>query len=111
MGAAVWVKLDDGFSRHPKILSIPDGALRLHLDAMCYAAAYLTDGQVRAESLLDPKPGRIRALTDAGLWVPNGSGGWQLHDWLEYQPRAADVLKRREHDRERLRRWRERNGG
>jgi hypothetical protein len=105
----MWVKLDDGFARHPKILAIPDPALRLHLDAMCYAAGYLTDGRVETGALLDPKPARIRALVEVGLWVPIGAGRYELHDWHDYQPSADDVRKRRAATAERLRRWRERN--
>jgi hypothetical protein len=110
MGAAVWVKLDDGFARHPKVTSITDTALRLHLEGMCYAAHYLTDGYV-PRSLVARRFPAARSLERAGLWEAEQDGsGWRIHDWAEYQPRAESVLKRRSSDAERLRKWRERNG-
>ena len=102
----VWVKLDDGFAKHPKITGISDAALRLHLEAMCYSAAYLTDGRV-PRSVVDRRGRAASSLEQAGLWERDQSGnGWVIHDWAEYQPRADSVLKRRARDAERVRRWR-----
>jgi hypothetical protein len=102
----VWVKLDDGFGQHPKVQAISDAALRLHIEAMCYSAAYLTDGRV-PRSLVARRFPAARSLVEIGLWEAEQAGsGWRIHDWAEYQPPAESVRKRRARDAERQARWR-----
>ena len=43
-----WVKLDDGFTDHPKIASLSDSAFRTFVTALCYCNKNLTDGFVPA---------------------------------------------------------------
>ncbi|WP_185292755.1 hypothetical protein [Mycolicibacterium litorale] len=45
-------------------------------------------------------------LVDVGLWHPV-EGGWEFHDWDEYQETSEIVKKRRDDARERQRRLRE----
>ncbi len=94
-----WVKIDDGFIDHPKIARLSDRAFRVHIRALCYSAQHLTDGFLPA-SVFDPVLNRMqrasRELRD-GLWtiVP---GGYQVHDYLHYNPSKNQVLQRRASD-------------
>jgi hypothetical protein len=112
-----WVKLDDGFADHPKVLGLSDSAFRLYVTALCYSARYLTDGTVpsafanNAVSLaLDIERSPIRELLDVGLWLPSTSdpNDYEIHDFLEYNPSKGDVEHERERNAVRQRRFRER---
>lgn len=96
-----WVRLDDGFSDHPKVVGLSDSAFRTHVSALCYCNRHLTDGHVPAvigNSCVDE-------LVDAGLWSMNGSG-YVIHDYLEFQPSRASVLEERAKAAERMRKHR-----
>lgn len=93
-----WLKLDDSFGDHPKIDALSDGAYRLHVQAMNYAARNLLDGRVpdgRPERLMQRfKRGYLVELERAGLWERNGAG-WMIHDFLVYNPSKEEVEERR----------------
>jgi hypothetical protein len=64
-----WVRLDDGFPNHPKIIGLSDGAFRLYITALCYSNAYLTDGiipQITVKKLSNSR--HISSLIEANLW-------------------------------------------
>lgn len=103
----MWVKLDDGFADHPKVRAMSDKALRAHVNALCYAARFLTDGHVPRETLRVISSPRVTAeLVDLGAWDRNGDGGIVIHDYLDHQPSRADVEREREAARARMRRLR-----
>jgi hypothetical protein len=88
-----WVKLDDHFADHPKILGLSDGAYRAFVDGLCYSARFLTDGHiptaaVKVVTRRRPKP--VAELIKAGLWEQNGDGVI-VHDYLEFQPSRSEV--------------------
>ena len=108
-----WVKLDDGFAEHPKMEQVGPLGLALHVAALCYCSRHLTDGHIPAGKvprLLNLPSWRkaVAGLVDAGAWeeVP---GGYQLHDYLHYQPSRAEVEAERTKARDRMRR--RRSGG
>jgi hypothetical protein len=111
-----WVKLDDGFADHPKVLALDDRAFRWFVWSLCYSARQLTDGFVplgvlRGGPLVTRKytfERALRVLRGAGLWH-EVDGGIQIHDYLDYNPNRAQTLKRREKQLERWHRWKERN--
>lgn len=115
----MWVRIDDGFADHPKVLAL--GPLMhyvrsLQIAALCYAARHLTDGYLDAASAaclfpadtfaaaclvkLAPKQGWADVMVKAGLW-DRVSGGYQIHDYLDYNPPRAKVLAKRARERER----------
>ena len=64
-----WVRLDDGFPNHPKIIGLSDGAFRLYITALCYSNAYLTDGIIPQKTVKKLSNFRhISALVEANLW-------------------------------------------
>lgn len=119
----MWVKLDDGFVDHPKIARVGAVGAWLQLQALCYANRNLTDGFVpwgvarsfvaRGQDYTDEADrcwslaltcgmqGRDleemdwpAVLVAAGIWelVP---GGYQIHDYKDYQPTKVQVLAHR----------------
>ena len=64
-----WVRLDDGFPNHPKIIGLSDGAFRLYITALCYSNAYLTDGIIPQKTVKKLSNSRhISALVESNLW-------------------------------------------
>jgi len=123
-----WVQMDDHFADHPKVLGMGDFAplaIALQVRAFCYAARYLTDGFIPDGAIpgllmsfdkwgieTGGVPGMMSVgssadlfdwpamMVSAGLWEAR-EGGFAIHDYLEYNPSKAVVLKRRESDRKR----------
>jgi len=102
----VWVKVDDKFPRHPKVL-VAAGELgrygharvvNVALQGMCYAAEHLTDGFIPREavkSFIDPHPFEVAdVLVKVTLWH-EAEGGYQVHDWAAYNPSAEETKERR----------------
>lgn len=113
-----WVKLDDQFAHHPKVLRVGPLSGWLHVCALTYCAQYLTDGfipKAAVNSLADYSCLReeighvaegivgmdvLPPLLKHGLWT-EVEGGYLIHDYLEYNPSRDDVLKKRRLDAER----------
>jgi hypothetical protein len=123
-----WIRLDEDFPDHPKIIAAGPLAAWLHVKAIGYCNRYLTDGFVpRAkartlESWEDVTPLRdayatdaltsekvsdhlIQRLVAAAMWRVV-DGGYQIHDYLKFQPSREKVLAEREAERLRKERWR-----
>ncbi len=115
-----WVSIDDQFHDHPKAEQVGPLGRDLYVAGLEYANRNLTDGFIpkatagRLVSFYEI-PGInvtvnpydvVQLLLDAGLW-DSTDGGFQIHDYLEYQPSSEEVTKRRELKRERQQRWRE----
>ncbi len=101
----MWVKLDDGFTDHPKIMAVGPMAAWLHVCALCYCGRFLTDGEVpkvQVRKLADVKnPDKLAgALVDAGLWFDAGNA-YLIHDYLDYNPTREKVEQDREAARQR----------
>lgn len=100
-----WLKIDDHFAENRKVAKLSDRAFRLHLIALCYCARNLTDGYLDKKAtnvvcaILDrPSPRRyIKELVEQRLWRDWEEGhGYQLNDYLEYNPDAETVRARAE---------------
>jgi len=95
-----WIRFEDNFPEHPKVLEVTDAAFRLHVRAVGYCSRLLTDGRLTLSALSSLKHGRwglrlAAELVQAGLWE-QGDDGYQIHDYLHYQPSKADVVAVRE---------------
>lgn len=111
-----WVRLDDAFFRHPKVANLSKDAKLLFMAGLTYCAGALTDGFVSTAGLrivaaeAGVKATSSRELVDAGLWHKRGDG-FDIHDYLEYQPSAESERKRRAETKERVRNLRQRRRG
>lgn len=85
-----WVKLDDRFTEHKKVMGLTDKEFRVHVNALCYAGR-MRDPHIHTSVLpaIRATKGTANNLTTKGLWDAT-SDGWVIHDWEEYQgPRSA----------------------
>lgn len=88
-----WFKVDDSFYDHPKVFDASDAAVALWTRAGSWAARNLTDGFVPSGLLARLSGDPVSAskeLVDRGLWKRT-KGGFQFHDWAEYQPSKERV--------------------
>lgn len=90
----MWTKLDDGFGDHPKLAALSSDAFRLHVRSMCYAGRYLTDGKVPTAFVASAPKSLVEELVSGGLWEVV-SGGWMIHDYLDFNPTRGKVLAER----------------
>ena len=94
-----WVKLDDLFPQHPKIVRLSDAAYRLHVDALCYCSNQLTDGYV-PQGFTRGRPAKAVKELLVELWEPTEEG-YLIHDYLAYNPSRKEVLDKKKKDAER----------
>jgi hypothetical protein len=105
-----WVRIDDGFADHPKLLAVGLAGVVLQLRALCYCSRNLTDGFVPDSALPillhDIRQKEIVSrMISARLWE-RSEGGYALHDYLKYQQRRKDVLAGRRRAARRVAKWR-----
>lgn len=109
-----WVRLDDQFTTHPKVVRAGDMAAWLWVCGLTYCAQHNTDGFIPAEAvprlsgLKSTKP-LVSKLLEVGLWETK-EGGYFVHDYLDWQPSAEEVKERKEASTKRISRWREQQG-
>jgi len=116
MDAMGWVKLDDGFFRNPKVLQVGRDAKVLYLAGLCYSGSALTDGFIpanapkvlAADAEVASAKRPVEELVQAGLWIPV-EGGFQVHDYLEFNQSAERVRANRDAAKERMQRNRSQN--
>lgn len=86
-----WFRVDDSLAFHAKTVAAGNAAMGMWLRAGTWCAQQLTDGFVPSHmvSALGSR-GQAAALVKAGMWRQE-DGGYRFHDWLDYQPTAAEV--------------------
>jgi hypothetical protein len=103
-----WFKIDDGMHSHPKTLDAGNEAIGLWARCGSYCSHYLTEGFVKRDvALLYGDMALVDVLVKVGLFEPV-EGGWQMHDFLDYNPTKEKVLADREAAAKRQRDARER---
>ena len=101
-----WLRVDDAFSTHPKLLLLPRPDRWTWMELLCFCARYRTNGtippQIR-EAVPAATPQILEKLVCAGLLDQDDDGNLSIHDWRDYNPKdptAADRMRRsRERDR------------
>jgi hypothetical protein len=100
-----WVKLDDTFPEHPKLIAAGPLAGWLWVVGLAYCTRHLTDGIIPAAVVPrlvgDTIATRTRqrcvtTLVRVGLWKRDTNGDIRVHDYLDYQPSRAEVLRMRQ---------------
>ena len=85
-----WVKLDDAFADHPKIVGLADRAFRVHVRALCYCGRFSPGVGAIPESALrqlGAVPSVVKELLEAGVWEEDGDHGeLYIHDFAVYHP-------------------------
>lgn len=109
-----WVKLDDQFFAHPKVIDLSKDAKLLFLAGLAHCAAQLTDGAISQGALrviaatVDVDRVVAGELVNAGLWLTT-STGYTVHDYLDYNPTADQVKHERAATAQRVANWRQRH--
>ena len=118
-----WLKIDDKLTTHPKWLGLTLEAKSLWFHASVWCAAHNNDGVIPVESIaLHAFSASVQArdieactklLVDVKLWrrrTKKEGGGFEICDWLDYQPSKQQVKDRTTADeikaeRKRLHDW------
>ncbi len=109
-----WVRLDDGAPGHRKIVGLSDAAFRLWVVGLTYCNQQANDGRFSVASarimsgyLASPELGRssMAELCAVGLWIETADG-FEVHDYLEYQPSQEERASANRAAAERMRKMR-----
>lgn len=93
-----WVRLDDGAPGHRKIVGLSDAAFRLWIVGLTHCNQQANDGRFSAHAarimfgyLASPELGKGAAaeLVAADLWALTDDG-YEVRNYLEYQPSKAE---------------------
>lgn len=95
-----WVRIEDGFPDHPKVVGLTDRAFRAHIVGLCYAGQHLTDGKIPEAVARGLGKRQVSELVAADLWEQNGVG-YIIHGYLDYNPSREYVEDERRKARER----------
>lgn len=91
-----WVRLDDNFTEHPKVLAAGPEAAWAFVRLISYANRLNSDGFIPSAAASTFAGKRLtNRLVTAGLLAP-APGGYSIHDYLDFQPSRREVLARRE---------------
>jgi hypothetical protein len=104
-----WFTIDDSFHSHPKTLGVSFEAIGVWTKCGAWCSEHLTDGAVPSALLRawSVREEAVSELVSAGLWDVD-DGGYQFHDWLEYQQSRDEVQSKRAKAKERMSRARSR---
>lgn len=129
----MWVKIDDHFDEHPKLMKLGPIGWGVWLASLAYCNRNLTDGFIpreKAESIggrwrlhvggrvlqLMTSDGKnidelttdevIESMVESGVWTKT-DGGYKIHDYEQYQPSKETVLAKRKAGADRLARHRD----
>ena len=114
-----WGRLDDRANGNAKLLALSDAAWRMWGCGLIYCQANLTDGFIPDHAILTfgvrakNKSAVVAELcsvlipSKSSLWerVP---GGYQVHDYFDWNVSRDEVLTVRQHSKQRFERWKER---
>lgn len=102
-----WFKVDDSFHSHPKTLRAGTAAAGLYVRCGSYSAQHLTDGFIPFEVATQYGSTEwAQKLVVVDYWRVV-EGGYQMPDYLDYNPSKEQVLRERTLKAERQKRWRE----
>jgi hypothetical protein len=107
----VWSKLDDALIDHRKIFAAgriigkngPAVALGFYTVSLLWSNKHLTDGFLPEDVIqgfghVEQPLSVAGALAKADLFE-KVTGGYQIHDFREYNPSASEIKKKRKEDR------------
>ena len=111
-----WVRIDDRAPLHEKILKAGPSAAWLWICCLAHCQRALSDGFVSSRMLGMigvPDAKRCERLADVLVGVgllEQIDGGYQLHDYLQYQPSAAQVDQKKKKAAARVANWKVAHG-
>lgn len=91
-----WLRIDDRFSRHPKVTALSFKDRWTWMDVLCFCATYRTDGWLPA-NVREMVPGAsakfLAACADLEL-LDVEHGEYRVHDWSTYAPKDPTAAER-----------------
>ncbi len=110
-----WGRIDDSLYDHPKLDALGRNRLAcvgLNTLAQSWCNRWLTDGHVPADRVrkLGGTVALAETLVTAGMWERT-DGGYQIHDFLDYNDSREEVTAQRAAARERMREHRRNRNG
>jgi hypothetical protein len=111
-----WVRLDTQFASNPKFLYLVEDkryrAILVWMAGLAYCGGHGTDGFIPrgALPLLHGNSTDAAALVEVALWEES-LGGWQIHDWSEFQLSTEEMdVRRKRAQLAAEKRWRKNEG-
>lgn len=96
-----WARLDDQMAFHAKIVAAGNEAVGAWVRLLTHSCAQLTDGRVTREiALTITRPKVLEDLVKVRL-LDRVEDGFRVHDFLDWNPPAAEVKAKREAERKR----------
>lgn len=98
-----WLRLDDGFSHHPKVLKLTRLQRWTWVEILLYCARFKTAGVIPKEiqeGVREATPSLLTKLEEIGL-VDQENGVIHIHDWHAYNPQDPTAALRMERYRNR----------
>lgn len=96
MAALTWVRVEASLASNHKVLTLlaekgGDHALCVYIFALGYCGQQGTDGFIPTTALgiIHGRARDAQLLVEVGLWHEM-RGGYEVHDWLEYQPSSEE---------------------
>ena len=100
-----WFRVDDKFAFHPKAVRAGNEAVGVWVRLGAWSSDQMTDGEIPTDIAMVIANGKqdvLDQLVTARLLVPV-EGGYQMHDFLDWNPSAKQVKRQRKADAERKR--------
>ena len=89
-----WIKLSIDYLDNPKIDSLSDEGILLHLALILKSAQQKTDGIVSSRTAGQRGKPVLKELIDAGLLVKVDAKTYRIHDYEKHQT-GANIVKKR----------------
>lgn len=97
-----WARIDDKFLDNPKVRKAGKEATYLYISALIYSSSQITEGFISDESLglvafkgfIKNENSQAKKLVECDLW-DRVEGGYQIHDYLEYNPTKEEIEEAR----------------
>lgn len=99
-----WAKLDDGFWCHLKVQGLQLESIGVWTLALSWCAKHGSDGAIprKLPRILEWPETAVTELVAEGLWDETATG-WEVHDYLDYNPSKAELDSKLAADRDRKR--------
>jgi hypothetical protein len=104
-----WVKLDDSFWSHPKVMAAGNEIAGAYVRMLCYSASHLTDGRVPEEAARVIAKQRTLDLLQEFSFIEANGTGFVIPDYLDFNPSREKVLEERRKAAERQAKSREKS--
>lgn len=89
----IFIRVDQGYDEHPKVMPLSDAAFRAHVEAMCWASRNERQNGLIPEQVARKKwKARVIAELVASRLFDEREGGYEVHDYLDFN-RSADEIQ------------------